>query len=110
MGLQKFAEFENGNYGGITYLDTFFIRRDLATQERLYFHELIHVVQWAVLGRRKFLAAYAEGLEVYGYRDSPLEKMAYSAEETFANSPEPFNAEQFVLKELDKLAAPWTII
>src|ERR1700753_2778891 len=63
MGLSQFAAFENGDYSGVTYLDTFFVRRDSALAERLYFHELIHIVQWRLLGPEKFLALYAFGLE-----------------------------------------------
>ncbi len=49
--------------GGITYLDTLSVKRELAEQEPLHFHELIHVVQWRLLGPERFLAAYADGLE-----------------------------------------------
>src|SRR5437762_11825861 len=50
LGLQQFSDFERGDYSGSTYLDTFFIRSDRASEEALYFHELIHVVQWRELG------------------------------------------------------------
>ncbi len=46
MGLSRFAEYEHGDYEGITYLDTFFVKRRSAAAERLHFHELIHVIQW----------------------------------------------------------------
>ena len=52
--------------------------------EGLYFHELMHVVQWRMLGPERFLAAYADGLEKFGYRNSPLEAMAYDAQAAFA--------------------------
>src|SRR5271166_896945 len=70
IGLSRFAEFERGDYDGVTYLDTFFVKRRSAAAERLHFHELIHVVQWRLLGPETFLAAYAAGLETFGYRDS----------------------------------------
>jgi hypothetical protein len=54
MGLSRFAEFEHGDYEGITYLDTFFVKRRSAAAERLHFHELIHVVQWRLLGPETF--------------------------------------------------------
>jgi hypothetical protein len=44
MGLSQFAEFERGDYEGITYLDTFFVKRRGAAVEWLHFHELIHVI------------------------------------------------------------------
>src|ERR1700733_4638412 len=33
MGLPQYAVFENGNYDGVTYLDTFFVQRHRATDE-----------------------------------------------------------------------------
>jgi hypothetical protein len=44
---------------------------------------LIHVIQWQSLGPERFLKTYAEGLERFGYENSPLEKMAYEAEDLF---------------------------
>jgi hypothetical protein len=46
MGLSRFAAFEQGNFDGITYEDRYFIKRSVATEESLHFHELIHVIQW----------------------------------------------------------------
>jgi hypothetical protein len=103
LGLSQFASFENGDYNGVTYLDTFFVRRDSASAERLYFHELIHVVQWRLLGPEKFLALYAAGLETQGYRDSPLEVMAYNAEDSFVQSDRVFDAESLVAQQLGQI-------
>ena len=80
MGLARFADFERGNFDGITYLDTFFLKPAQANNETVYFHELVHVVQWRLLGPDRFLFLYANGLECFGYRQSPLEAMAYDAE------------------------------
>jgi hypothetical protein len=103
MGLGQFAAFENGDFDGITYLDTFFVKRGIASNERLYFHELIHVVQWRLLGPETFLAMYADGLERFGYRQSPLEDMAYTADESFSRSNQIFDAEQLVVEELRRM-------
>ena len=103
MGLSQFAEFEHGDYAGVTYLDTFFVKRSSASVERLHFHELIHVVQWRLLGPEKFLAIYADGLEKVGYRDSPLEAMAYNAEESFCLSDQIFDAENLVAEQLNRM-------
>ena len=101
MGLSQFADFEAGSYAGITYLDTFFVRRDCVADEGLYFHELIHVVQWQLLGPERFVAMYADGLDKFGYRDSPLEVIAYNAEMLFRKPPaKPFNAETLVAEQL----------
>ena len=72
MGLDRFSDFERMDAGGITYLDTYFVRADEAHSESLHFHELVHVIQWRLLGPEKFLALYADGLERFGYRNSPL--------------------------------------
>lgn len=93
LGLTQFPEFENMTANGITYLDTFFAHREAADDERLHFHELIHVIQWQTLGPKLFVAAYADGLEKFGYRESPLERMAYDLDARFTNESEPFDAE-----------------
>jgi hypothetical protein len=98
-GLTRFADFERGNFGGITYLNTFFIRRAELSNEALHFHELIHVVQWRTLGPEQFLRSYADGLERFGYRESPLEVMAYDAEAAFM-AKDIFDAEKLVARKL----------
>ena len=107
IGLSRFADFENMDASGITYLDTYFIRRPEAGRESLHFHELVHVIQWQVLGAENFLALYADGLEKHGYRNSPLEVMAYDHEARFNASPIPYDVEQEVRIQLAKLPAPF---
>ena len=99
-GLTRFADFERGNFNGITYLNTFFIKPGDVRNETIHFHELIHVVQWRILGPERFLRLYADGLERFGYRDSPLEKMAYDAEAAFT-AKEIFDAEKMVARKLN---------
>ncbi|MFY9786326.1 MAG: hypothetical protein WAK08_11435 [Pseudolabrys sp.] len=98
-GLTRFADFERGNFDGITYLNTFFIKRDELRNEAIHFHELIHIVQWRILGPEQFLRLYADGLERLGYRDSPLEVMAYDAEVAFIAN-DIFDAEKMVARNL----------
>ena len=98
-GLTRFAEFERGNFNGITYLNTFFLKRDQENNEVIHFHELIHVIQWRILGPKRFLFSYANGLEDFGYRDSPLEAMAYDAEAAFT-AKDIFDAEKMVARKL----------
>jgi hypothetical protein len=106
MGLGRFAAFEQGDFHGITYLDRYFIKRTVLTEEALHFHELIHVIQWRLLGPEHFLVAYANGLDEFGYENSPLEKMAYDAEASFRRSSPVFNAERFVAEQLRLLQPP----
>jgi len=101
LGLSRFAAFLLNDPDGITYLDTYFVRRVRATDEALHFHELIHVVQWLLLGPEYFLGAYAAGLEGFGYRDSPLERMAYDAQSAFATG-QVFDAEKLVAQKLSR--------
>jgi hypothetical protein len=103
IGLSQFAEFEMGDYDAITYLDTFFLKQSRAADEELHFHELIHVVQWRLLGPERFLAAYAAGLETSGYRNSPLECMAYDAQSAFSQSTLVFDAERMVAERLSRM-------
>ncbi len=103
MGLSQYSAFETADFGGITYLDTFFVKEGQAT-ETLFFHELVHVIQWGELGPEKFLAAYADGLEKWGYAASPLEAMAYNAQSRFERGTDPFDVVNHVKEELSKLS------
>src|SRR4029077_3784155 len=100
LGLNRFMQFERGDFDGITYLDTFFLKGHCVADERLHFHELIHVIQWRLLGPASFLAAYADGLERFGYENSPLEKMAYEAEKLFRDGSTRFDPEKYVAQRL----------
>jgi hypothetical protein len=96
-GLTRFADFERSTFDGITYLNTFFIKRHDLRNEAIHFHELIHVVQWRILGPEQFIRSYADGLERFGYRASPLEVMAYGAEAAFTQPsrlPRPYLAQR----------------
>jgi hypothetical protein len=101
MGLARFADFERGSFDGITYLDTFFLKPTHSNNEKMHFHELVHVIQWRMLGPDRFLFLYANGLECFGYRRSPLETMAYDAEAAFASSTAIFNVEKMVAEKLE---------
>jgi len=83
MGLGRVAAFDRMNMARITYMDTFFVRADRAWDESLYFHELVHVIQWRILGPESFLRLYADGLERYGYRECPLGVMAFDLQARF---------------------------
>ena len=103
MGFDRFAAFERGDFNGVTYLDRYFIKRSVVTEEALHFHELIHVIQWRLLGPESFLTAYANGLDEFGYENSPLEKMAYDAEASFRRSAVIFDADKFVAERVARL-------
>jgi hypothetical protein len=100
MGLARFADFERGDFDGITYMDTFFLKPSHSRDQNIHFHELVHVVQWRLLGPERFLFSYANGLECFGYRQSPLEAMAYDAEAKFAGSTAVFDVEKMIAEKL----------
>jgi hypothetical protein len=109
MGLTGLDAFERMEMGGITFMDTYFVRADLAGVEWLHFHELVHVVQWRCLGPERFLACYAEGLERFGYLRSPLELIAFRLQRRFERETEPFSVEaacQEQLRDLPKNGRP----
>ena len=95
MGLARFSEFERMEARGITYLNTYFVRAEYASDESLHFHELVHVVQWQLLGPERFLRLYADGLDRFGYRNSPLEEMAYSLQHRFERERQSFSVQAF---------------
>jgi hypothetical protein len=90
LGLSEFAAFENQPVDGITYLDTYFVTPGAARDESVHFHELVHVVQWQILGPKDFLLLYAAGLADQGYPDSPLERMAYEHQRRFDAGQGPY--------------------
>lgn len=88
---------------GITYRDTFFVNIEWALDESLHFHELVHVLQWARMGAKRFLSAYALELLQNGYLDNALERMAYAHQERFDKECAPYDVEREVKKELGRM-------
>lgn len=106
MGLDRFREFEQMDAGGTTYLNMYFVRADQAHSESLHFHELVHVIQWRLLGPEKFLALYADGLERFRYRKSPLEVMAFSLQGRFDREVQSFSVEAACQSLMREMATP----
>ena len=76
MGLARFKDFVR-NADGITYIDSIFLKPTQSNNENLHFHELVHVIQWRLLGPDRFLLSYewlgmlrlsAESAGSYGLR------------------------------------------
>ena len=93
MGLSDFAGFEVQPMSGITYGDTYFLVPNASANESVHLHELVHVIQWEILGARDFLLLYAAGLIEHDYASSPLEKMAYEHQARFEAGQEPYSVE-----------------
>ncbi|MCI5145873.1 MAG: hypothetical protein D3923_10185 [Candidatus Electrothrix sp. AR3] len=79
-GLGGFIDMD---FIGITYKNTYFIKKDYENDLALHFHELVHVVQWQYLGAKAFIARYIDELKTNGYAASPLEEMARTLENHF---------------------------
>jgi hypothetical protein len=61
--------------------------------------ELVHVVQWQVLGPKDFLLLYAAGLAESGYRDCAPEAMAYDHQRRFDAGDPPYSVEAEVWRQ-----------
>ncbi len=88
---------------GITFVDTILVSdaRHPHNPPRpgLVFHELVHVVQYAVLGVSDFVDRYVRGWAKWGrsYAKIPLERHAYTLQEHFEHDPtQGFNVEEIV--------------
>lgn len=104
LGLHQFSEFEQMNAAGTTYGDLYFVDRARATDESLHFHELVHTIQWHILGTDRFMLAYALGhLASGGYANNPLEKVARELEEMFVRQPKLFRVEPIVSQHLERV-------
>ena len=99
-GVPQFAEIEKWDIKGIPWINTIFIRRDLAGWDAVHFHELLHVIQWENLGSERYLTAWAVGTLSRGYRDNPLEEMAFRHQLRFETDKTPFDVIGQVKAEL----------
>jgi len=79
-----FGDFIDMDAVAITYKNTYFVKKGFEADLELHFHELVHVVQWQNLGAPLFIARYMKEISCVGYRNAPLEKMAYDLQATFS--------------------------
>jgi hypothetical protein len=103
IGIPQLTEIENWDFKGIPWENTIFIRRELASWAAVHFHELLHIVQWECLGTDRYLTAWAIGTITRGYRDNPLEEMAFRHQLRFETEDTPFD----VVKEVAAEIAEW---
>jgi hypothetical protein len=102
-GIPQLGEIELWNIKGIPWINTIFIRRDLADWEAMYFHELVHIIQWEHLGAERYLTAWAIGTITMGYRGNPLEEMAFRHQARFEKEGKPYGIVSEVSKEISNL-------
>ncbi|MCF8036145.1 MAG: hypothetical protein K9K62_04655 [Desulfobacteraceae bacterium] len=96
-GLEDFID---RDLEGITYNDTYYITQSAASELRLHFHELVHVIQWRELTPQGFIRRYVREIQEFGYDKAPLEKMAYALDRHYQAKRRHLNVEQFVRNNL----------
>lgn len=104
LGLGELAEMEHRPLAAITFRHVFFVVPSELT-ESLCFHEMVHVIQWERLGVDRFLWAYGLGLLWFGYRESPLERMAYQLELAFQRGEVPVGLAGRIREQTDAVWA-----
>lgn len=94
---------------GITFIDCVVVRRPFQQHFpswiSILFHELVHVVQFEVLGPRKVIEAYLQAWEQngYQYQDVPFEIQAYRLEARFKRHGPLFSVQEVVEQELKSM-------
>jgi len=94
------GDFIDMDVGGITYNDTYYVKKEAANELRLHFHELVHVLQWRELDTQGFIERYIREIQDFGYDDAPLEKMAYALDGHYQSKGRHLSVEQFVRENL----------
>ena len=75
---------------GITFIDTVVLSNTgWPPSEALFFHELVHVLQYCILGLQEFMRRYVHGWAENGFKYAtiPLEVHAYELQAVFEDSP-----------------------
>ena len=85
---------------GITYKNTYFIKKGCENNFSLHFHELVHVLQWRYLGASGFIERYIKEIIKHGYRDAPLEIMAYALAAYYSAAKVAFDIPAYVQQKI----------
>jgi hypothetical protein len=97
--------FDFGATAGITFGDMFFIVREQAGNESIFFHELVHVVQYRTLGTGRFLALYGLLRTKHDYAQHPLERPAFELQDRFDAGDGLFDPEPIAARHASTVAA-----
>jgi hypothetical protein len=81
-GLPELAELESMPFSAITWADMMFVHTSVMS-EATYFHEMVHAVQWRVLGVDDYVMTCGVGLVELGYAQSPFEAFTYDMQHQF---------------------------
>ena len=79
-------------------VDTILIARaasESSRRDRLLFHELVHLMQYELLGVEEYMEGYVDSWAENGrrYRDIPHEEQAFELAARFWSGDEPFSVE-----------------
>lgn len=96
-------ELINTNAAAITFRNVYLIKEEFVDDLSVHFHELVHIFQWQYFGSKEFLFHYLSEVKKYGYKNAPMEKMAYELENHFKNKRSVLNVSNFVRKKLNLL-------
>lgn len=88
---------------GLAYSGNYFIREELRDWQPVHFHELVHLTQREILGHWAYVGLHLVGLLKHGYRESPLEKMAYRLQNEFYGFRRPVDVEREVSNHLRRI-------
>lgn len=99
------VDFVGTGASGLSLLDLVFLRYGGEDRADLLFHELVHAMQWRCLGLNRFLLLYGIGLVQHGYRQSPLEAMAFDLQHRFEREDAPFDAGMLTTRRCQELLA-----
>jgi len=107
LGFMKTSHLEMVATAGAALRDTIFIEKKFENAEALFFHELVHILQWRVFGHDDFLLAYGMGLvsNKDSYTKIFFEAMAYKYQSIFQSSDKPFDVEKELMPELLRFKA-----
>lgn len=95
-----FGDFIDMEAVGITYKNTYFVKKGDEKRLDLHFHELVHVLQWQFLGVQGFMSRYMDEITQYGYDKAPLEIMAYYLDGHFSSKGHIFSIPDYVKNNL----------
>ena len=85
MGFTNLPQFRQ--MAAITFVDVVVAQQEFTPS--LFFHELVHVVQYRQLGSARFAELYVRGfLDTGEYLSIPLERVAYHLEDMFRLRPD----------------------
>ncbi len=101
IGINSMSAYENWEPNGIQYKDMYFVRKDLKNWNVVHFYELVHIIQWQLLKDKAYMDLYGTGIIEKGYRQSPLEEMAWRLQQSFESKQKPFNVSHIVKTELE---------